>query len=53
MYVIIANGGVVRDWNSVAKRIKGRSNKDCRKRFYNGITKGLKKVSYYDCKDRA
>ncbi|KAL8836060.1 MAG: hypothetical protein Q9176_006517 [Flavoplaca citrina] len=38
-----ANDGTVHDWNSIAQRIEGRSNKDCRKRFYNGMVDGLRK----------
>ncbi|KAI4219910.1 MAG: hypothetical protein L6R36_007995 [Xanthoria steineri] len=38
-----ANNGSVHDWNSVALRIDGRSNKDCRKRFYNGMADALRK----------
>ncbi|KAK4691472.1 hypothetical protein P7C71_g5536, partial [Lecanoromycetidae sp. Uapishka_2] len=40
---IAAYNGTVQDWNVIAQKIEGRSNKDCRKRFYNGITEGLKK----------
>ncbi|KAL9038872.1 MAG: hypothetical protein Q9180_002868 [Flavoplaca navasiana] len=40
-----ANDGSVHDWNSIAQRIEGRSNKDCRKRFYNGMVDGLRKVT--------
>ncbi|KAL8784760.1 MAG: hypothetical protein Q9213_003791 [Squamulea squamosa] len=35
-----ATDGTVQDWNSIAQRIDGRSNKDCRKRYYNGIVSG-------------
>ncbi|KAL8878106.1 MAG: hypothetical protein Q9198_004018 [Flavoplaca austrocitrina] len=38
------NDGSVHDWNSIAQKIHGRSNKDCRKRFYNGMVDGLRKV---------
>ncbi|KAL9038201.1 MAG: hypothetical protein Q9180_003275 [Flavoplaca navasiana] len=38
-----ANDGSVHDWNSIAQKIHGRSNKDCRKRFYNGMVDGLRK----------
>jgi len=41
----VDNDGVVRDWNSIALKIDGRTNKDCRKRFYSGISEGLRKVS--------
>ncbi|KAL8731491.1 MAG: hypothetical protein Q9181_004278 [Wetmoreana brouardii] len=40
---IAADDSSVRDWSSIAQKIDGRSNKDCRKRYYNGITQGLKK----------
>ncbi|KAL8861122.1 MAG: hypothetical protein Q9178_002336 [Gyalolechia marmorata] len=36
-YCPVATNGTVHDWNSIAQAIDGRSNKDCRKRFYNGI----------------
>lgn len=32
------------NWNDIAKIIPGRSNKDCRKRYFNEVTGGLKKV---------
>jgi Myb-like DNA-binding domain len=41
-----AQEGKSMNWNKVAKRIPGRSNKDCRKRFYNEVTGGLKKVGF-------
>lgn len=43
--LFVACDGVVRNWSIIAQKIPGRSNKDCRKRFYNGVTRGLKKVS--------
>lgn len=46
------NHGVVRDWNSIAQKIDGRSNKDCRKRFYNGIAEGLKKGPWTTLEDQ-
>lgn len=33
------------NWEKTAKVIPGRSNKDCRKRFFNEVTGGLKKVN--------
>jgi len=39
-----ANNGIVDGWNVIAQKIEGKSNKDCRKRFYNGVAGGLKKV---------
>lgn len=36
--------GEVKSWSEVATKLSGRSNKDCRKRFYNEVTGGLKKV---------
>jgi hypothetical protein len=32
------------NWNEIARQIPGRSNKDCRKRYYNRFTGGLRKV---------
>jgi Myb-like DNA-binding domain len=43
MFVGVAHGEV-RSWSEVATKLPGRSNKDCRKRFYNEVTGGLKKV---------
>ena len=40
-----ANDGDIKDWNKIAKKIPGRNNKDCRKRFMNEVQGGLKKVS--------
>lgn len=49
-FLYLANDGVVVDWNVIAQKIKGRTNKDCRKRYYNGIAGGLKKVKpFSDC----
>lgn len=39
-----AQEGRTINWNEIAKEIPGRSNKDCRKRYYNEVTGGLKKV---------
>ena len=39
-----AHDGDIKDWSEIAKKIPGRSNKDCRKRFLNEVTGGLKKV---------
>lgn len=39
-----AYDGDIKDWNEIAKKIPGRNNKDCRKRFMNEVTGGLKKV---------
>ncbi|KAL2038487.1 hypothetical protein N7G274_008826 [Stereocaulon virgatum] len=47
-----ANNGTVDDWNLIAQKIEGRSNKDCRKRFYNGVAGGLKKGSWTEEEDR-
>lgn len=48
---LAAQEGKPINWNEVAKRIPSRSNKDCRKRFYNEVTGGLKKVSVPQYKD--
>ncbi|KKK18303.1 hypothetical protein P175DRAFT_0461054 [Aspergillus ochraceoroseus IBT 24754] len=34
------------NWNEIARQIPGRSNKDCRKRYYNRFTGGLRKGSW-------
>ncbi|KAL2052328.1 hypothetical protein ABVK25_007487 [Lepraria finkii] len=44
---LAANNGDIKDWNEIAKKIPGRSNKDCRKRFMNEVQGGLKKVKPY------
>jgi Myb-like DNA-binding domain len=36
--------GEIKDWSRVAHMIPQRSNKDCRKRYYNEVAGGLKKV---------
>lgn len=35
--------GKIKDWHLVAENLPGRSNKDCRKRWFNEVTGGLKK----------
>ncbi|KAL8719407.1 MAG: hypothetical protein Q9225_003592, partial [Loekoesia sp. 1 TL-2023] len=39
------------NWNEIAKLIPGRSNKDCRKRFYNGVTGDRKKGPWSEDED--
>jgi hypothetical protein len=39
--------GAIKDWNRVALRLPGRTNKDCRKRF-GKISRDLKKGAWYD-----
>ncbi|KAL2832540.1 Homeodomain-like protein [Aspergillus cavernicola] len=34
------------NWNEIAREIPGRSNKDCRKRYYNRFTGGVRKGSW-------
>ncbi|KAL3469312.1 Homeodomain-like protein [Aspergillus californicus] len=34
------------NWNEIAREVPGRSNKDCRKRYYNRFTGGLRKGSW-------
>jgi Myb-like DNA-binding domain len=34
------------NWSEIAKRIPGRSNKDCRKRYFNEVSGCLKKVTH-------
>jgi myb proto-oncogene protein len=36
--------GTIKNWHEIAEKIPGRDNKDCRKRFYNEVTGGLRKV---------
>jgi len=36
----------VTSWKSIAQKIPGRTNKDCRKRFHNAVGRSLKKVGY-------
>ncbi|KAL9118462.1 MAG: hypothetical protein Q9187_004993 [Circinaria calcarea] len=43
-------GGTV-NWNEIAKKIPGRTNKDCRKRYYNNMTAGLKKGPWTEEED--
>ena len=35
--------GKIKDWHRIAEKLPGRSNKDCRKRWFNEVTGGLKK----------
>ncbi|KAF1952294.1 hypothetical protein CC80DRAFT_452492 [Byssothecium circinans] len=35
--------GEVKDWCRIATKLPGRTNKDCRKRWYNSVTGGLRK----------
>ncbi|KAI9884341.1 MAG: hypothetical protein M1823_003880 [Watsoniomyces obsoletus] len=37
------NHGSIRDWNRIATQLPGRTNKDCRKRWYNKVAGGLRK----------
>ena len=46
-FICLATSGAANDWNLIAQKIKGRSNKDCRKRYYNSIAGGLKKVGLF------
>ncbi|KAL4877729.1 hypothetical protein BJY04DRAFT_230331 [Aspergillus karnatakaensis] len=39
------------NWNEIARHIPGRSNKDCRKRYYNRFTGGLRKGSWTQDED--
>ncbi|KAL2868931.1 Homeodomain-like protein [Aspergillus lucknowensis] len=39
------------NWNEIARLIPGRSNKDCRKRYYNRFTGGLRKGSWTQDED--
>ncbi|KAI9375539.1 hypothetical protein BJX61DRAFT_539691 [Aspergillus egyptiacus] len=39
------------NWNEIARNIPGRSNKDCRKRYYNRFTGGLRKGSWTQDED--
>ena len=43
--------GDIKQWSEIAKKIPGRSNKDCRKRFYNEVTGGLKKGAWITNED--
>ncbi|KAK4165467.1 Homeodomain-like protein [Cladorrhinum sp. PSN259] len=38
-----SSNGSVRDWNKIATKLPGRTNKDCRKRWVNKVCGGLKK----------
>lgn len=42
----LGDDGDIKHWNEIAKKIPGRSNKDCRKRFYNEVTGGLRKGAW-------
>ena len=41
----------LKDWHRIAKQLPGRSNKDCRKRWCNNVTEGLKKGQWEEDED--
>lgn len=43
--------GCNRDWCQIALALPGRSNKDCRKRWHNSVTEGLKKGQWSKTED--
>ncbi|KAH6629320.1 Homeodomain-like protein [Boeremia exigua] len=44
--------GGSRDWCQIALALPGRSNKDCRKRWHNSVTEGLKKGQWSKSEDQ-
>ncbi|KAF2639514.1 hypothetical protein P280DRAFT_39259 [Massarina eburnea CBS 473.64] len=43
--------GEVKDWCRIATKLPGRTNKDCRKRWYNSVTGGLRKGQWAKSED--
>lgn len=41
--LVLVNQGGIKDWNRIAAELSGRTNKDCRKRWYNKVAGGLRK----------
>ena len=41
----------LKDWHRIAKKLPGRSNKDCRKRWCNNVTEGLRKGQWEEDED--
>lgn len=44
--------GIGKDWCQVASALPGRTNKDCRKRWHNSVTEGLKKGQWSKSEDQ-
>lgn len=47
----LVSEGEVRDWCRIAHQLPGRTNKDCRKRWHNSVTGGLKKGQWSRIED--
>jgi len=43
--------GRIKDWHRIANKLPGRNNKDCRKRWCNKVTGGLKKGPWEEDED--
>ena len=41
----------LKDWHRIAQKLPGRSNKDCRKRWCNNVTEGLRKGQWEEDED--
>lgn len=49
---VLVSEGRVRDWRSIADKIPGRTNKDCRKRWHNVLSGGLNKGYWTEEEDK-
>ena len=49
--VLVSQGGV-RDWQNIAAKLPGRTNKDCRKRWHNVVAGGMNKGHWTDAEDK-
>lgn len=47
----LSQGGV-RDWQNIAAKLPGRTNKDCRKRWHNVVAGGMNKGHWTDAEDK-
>lgn len=49
---ITVSQGDVRDWQTIAVKLPGRTNKDCRKRWHNVVAGGMNKGHWTDAEDK-
>ncbi|OTA82982.1 hypothetical protein M434DRAFT_24887 [Hypoxylon sp. CO27-5] len=47
----LAGDKIVKDWNRIAAKLPGRTNKDCRKRWVNSVCGSLKKGAWNEDED--
>lgn len=49
--MLVVDDSGLKDWNRIAKKVPGRTNKDFRKRWCNHVTGGLRKGQWEDNED--